>query len=579
MIQNNYFSENPDQVLSFEKLVDWNEIVSVYENDYSDAKKYAETGEEVLSMAPGNLEEALDYYRSILDTMGEIAGNTIAQSSKEMDKIGLKFENGKVIFPDAMVKCFETVVEAGVLPFSSKRHHGGLSIPMTVQAFYMETAARGDASFAILLGTFGLSETVEKFASKEIVEEYVPRMNSGEFDGAMALTEPNFGSDLSNVQTRAEKQADGSYRLTGTKRFITHGVGFHDRPALILTLARTGGSGARGLSFFLVNSNDVEIISIESKLGLKCSPTCEVVYENAPAKIIGEEGLGLVRYSMAMMNTARLTIAGQALGIAQAAWSEAKKYASEREQFGKTIENIPAVRRMLDHMEREIIGMRLLLLESARTVDLYLWRTEQLQESGMDDKQVRKDETVRHWEKLANFFTPLAKYYLSEKSNQISYDGIQVFGGSGYTKDYDAERLFRDARITNIYEGTTQLQIVAAIGGIVSGMAGQGNLRLHMDEIMGGITPSSKFLEIRDEFEKIVSIYKEIHDSEKHDYHALDVVESAARTIISLLYERAISRLDGEEKDRFSRLAAEYQVETMAILKGNLYRVEQTDRL
>ncbi|PKA03280.1 acyl-CoA dehydrogenase family protein, partial [Leptospira ellisii] len=497
MIENNYFLENSDLAENFRSIVDWKEIIDGFEGDFHDHKEYQKNGREELSMAPGSYEDALEYYKSILESGGDIAGKQIAPLAKEMDLEGLKYSSGKVSFPETMTRGINQVKEAGILPYSIGRKHGGLGIPATVQTMMMELFSRADGSFAIALGCLNLAETIERFGSKEMIDEYVPRMARGELFGAMALTEPNYGSDLPNLQTKAVKDADGVWRLTGAKRFITHGCGFGEIPAVILTLARTGAptSGARGLSFFLVKSADVFIAGIEKKMGLHCSPTCEVVYENTPGVLIGEEGYGLVRYSMAMMNGARLSIAAQAMGIATAAYTEAKKYASEREQFGKTIQNIPAVKKMLSSMDREIAGMRAVLFEASRSIDLYHWRSERMKEEGIDEREIKKDETIRKWEKLANLFTPLSKYYITEHANKIAYDGLQIHGGAGFTYDYDISRIYRDVRITNIYEGTTQLQVVAAIGGIVSGMTPKGHLRQYFDEELSRFSASAQLLE------------------------------------------------------------------------------------
>ncbi len=576
MIQENYFSDNSDLQLQFNTLINWEEIVNAYESGFRDAKLFQETQDERLAFAPTNVQEAVEYYQSIMESLGDIAGNTVAQISQAIDREGLHFSDGKVTFPQQMVQAFQTILESGVLSFSSKKGHGGLGIPMVLQAMYMDVLARADASLAITVGTFNLSETIEKFGTQEMVETWVPRMTSGEICGAMALTEPDYGSDLSSIQTKAEQTGDGKWVLNGTKRFITHAVGFHDRPAVILTLARTGSSssGARGLSFFLVKSEDVQILSIEKKLGLKCSPTCEVVYDNSPAEIIGHEGYGLVKYSMAMMNTARLTIAAQAMGIATAAIKEAKKYASERVQFGKSIEQIPAVKKMLDRMDREEVAMRSLLFEAARTVDLYMWRIQHLQEDGQDEKAVKRDDQIRHWEKLASLFTPLSKYYISEMSNQLSYDGIQVLGGSGYTKDYDSERIYRDARITNIYEGTTQLQIVAAIGGIVSGMSENGHLRVYLDEEMSSFSPSEELQEMRKDFESMVQAYHDIESGDLKDSLAEEIVHVTSRFVMGMLLERSLKLLDGEALGARKNLTEDFHAESRALFARDRVRLE-----
>ncbi|WP_016750674.1 acyl-CoA dehydrogenase family protein [Leptospira kirschneri] len=577
MIENNYFLENQDLQENFQFIIDWKEIINGFEDDFTDHKIFQKNGDESLSMAPGSYDEALEYYKSILESGGEIAGRQIASIAKDMDVEGLKYSSGKVTFPEAMIKGIEQVKNSGILPYSIGKKHGGLGVPATIQCMMLELFSRADGSFAISLGCLNLAETIERFGSKEMIDEYVPKMANGEIFGAMALTEPNYGSDLPNLQTKAIKDENGIWKLTGTKRFITHGCGFANIPAVILTLARTGTptSGARGLSFFLVKSSDVFIAGIEKKMGLHCSPTCEVVYENTPGILIGEEGYGLVRYSMAMMNGARLSIAAQAMGIATAAYMEAKKYASEREQFGKTIQNIPAVRKMLSFMDREIAGMRAILLEASRSIDLYHWKSERMKEQKIEERVIKKDETIRKWEKLANLFTPLSKYYITEIANKIAYDALQIHGGAGFTYDYDISRIYRDVRITNIYEGTTQLQVVAAIGGIVSGMSSKGHLRQYFEEEFSKIGGGSTLLnENKDSLEKIVESYSSIENSSLRDEVAFEVVQSTARVLIGLLLEKGVSKLNNETKKKREILSRDYNLESKAILLSNRIIIE-----
>lgn len=575
MIQNNYFSDNKDIMAQFQSILDWNEVVQAYEDGFKDAAEYARTKQESLASAPASLEDALEYYKAILESLGELAGTVVAPVSAEMDREGLKFQNGQVIFPKVMSEVYKQVQDAGLQPYSISRKRGGLGLPCTVQAFMMEILGRADASFAIAIGCVNLAETIERFGSEEMKAEYVPLMAAGKITGAMALTEPNHGSDLPGVQTRAEKDANGVWRINGTKRFITHACGFTETPSVILTLARTGSptSGARGLSFFLVKGQDIQVASIEKKMGLHCSPTCEIVYENTPGILIGEEGQGLVKCAMGMMNTARLSIAGQAMGIAEAARGEAKKYASERIQFGKPIEKIPAVKKMLDHMDRETAAMRCLLLEAGRTVDLYLWRQERLEHSGMADRDIRKDEIVRKWEKLANYFTPLSKYYISEMCNRIADNALQIHGGSGYTEEYEVARIYRDARITNIYEGTTQLQIVATIGSVVAGMAPAGHLRAYLDEEMGKISPSADLRKMYAQIEEALTAYKGIENSETRDMFAFELVEVSARLVNGLLMERSASRLQGSAREERLALSRAYNADSLGIAAGNIAKI------
>lgn len=576
MILGNFFTENKDLSEQFHSIIDWNEIVCNFEGGFEDAKEYAQSGKEELAMAPNNKEDAIEFYRSSLESIGELVGKEIAPLAREMEEVGLKFNQGKVTFPEPMKLAVQKIVDAGLLPYSISRRLGGLGMPGIVQVIISDIISRADASLGITIGCMNLAETVERFGSKDMVEEYVPKMARGELCGAMALTEPNYGSDLPNIQTRAVQSEDGTWKLTGTKRFITHGCGFGDIPSIILTLARTGSptSGAKGLSFFLVKSEDVEVASIEKKMGLHCSPTCEVVYDNTPGILIGKEGYGLVKYSMAMMNTARLSIAAQAMGIAQASYEEARKYASEREQFGKSIQKIPAVKKMLDSMEREITGMRSALLEAARSIDLYHWRSERMKHEGKEDREIRKDEAVRKWEKLAGIFTPVTKYYITEVANRISYDALQIHGGSGYTEDYDVSKLFRDVRITNIYEGTTQLQVVGAIGGIVSGMSQTGLLRAYLEEESSLISVSGEWTKNYKIFQDIVTSFQGQKDSDHRDSLAFEVVESFARTWIGLLMERNANRVDGESREWRKKLSVAYNKESLSILTANSIRLK-----
>ncbi|MGJ4789738.1 acyl-CoA dehydrogenase [Leptospira koniambonensis] len=576
MLENNYFLENEDLKQYFESLIDWEEVVEAFEQGFSDKKEYEKTGKEEFALAPGSKEEAIEFYRSVLESAGELAGKEIAPFVQKMDAEGLIYEKGKVRFPKEMINAVNQVKEAGILPYSIGRKHGGLGLPCTVQAMLMEIFSRADGSVAIALGCMNLAETIERFGSEEMVEAYVPKMAAGELCGAMALTEPNYGSDLPNLQTKAIKGEDGVWRITGAKRFITHGCGFDDKPSIILTLARTGSptSGARGLSFFIVKSEDVEIAGIEKKMGLHCSPTCEVVYENSPGILIGEEGYGLVKYSMAMMNGARLSIAGQAMGIGAAAYYEAKKYADEREQFGKKIRNIPAVKKMLDLMDREILAMRSILQEASRSIDLYHWKSEKMKESGVDEREIKKDESIKKWEKLANLFTPLSKYYITEQANKIAFDALQIHGGAGYTYDYDISRIYRDVRITNIYEGTTQLQVVAAIGGIVTGLGAKGILRQYLDEEMSSFSPSRELIENRKKLEESHSIYASLENGISKDEVAFELVESATRVIIGVISERGLKKLDENSRKERAALIHSYNLDSSALLEYNKIRIE-----
>ncbi|APH42895.1 Acyl-CoA dehydrogenase [Leptospira interrogans serovar Copenhageni/Icterohaemorrhagiae] len=581
MIISNYFQDNEDLKLVFNQLIDWKEIIHAYEHKFEDAEEYKKTGNERLAYAPSNVEEAIEYYKSVLESLGEIMGEFVAPRSKEMDQIGLKYENGKVIFPKAQEECYNTLRDAGLMPVSLSRKYGGMGLPATVQSFMMEVAARADAAFCLSYGNINIVEIMERYASSEMCEKWIPENSAGKYSAAMALTEPNYGSDLPNVQTRATQDANGIWRINGAKRFITHACGYINAPSVILTLARTGSpeSGARGLSFFLVKGSDVHIAGVEHKLGLHCSPTCEVVFDNSPGELIGKTGYGLVKYSMGMMNAARLTIATQSLGIATAAYYEAKKYASERIQFGKPIEQIPAVRKILDRMEREILATRVLIAETGKAIDLYHWPKEHLIKiEGKSEKEVNQNESIRRWEKLADLFTPLSKYYASEGCVAIASDALQIHGGSGYTEDYDVARIYRDSRITTIYEGTTQLQIVAAIGGVVSGMSPTGQLRQYSEMELSKFSASEDLKKVWKDLDTSIGLYKSIHNGDLRDSLAFEVVEIAARFLCGLLLEKSLKVLNGKELENRRTISQAYNLDSIAITSANLIKLERTSK-
>lgn len=578
MIISNYFQDNDDLKLVFHDLIDWDEIVQAYEQGFHDAEDYKKTGNERLAYAPTSVDEAKEYYQSVLQSLGEIMGEFVAPRSKEMDQIGLKYENGKVSFPKAQEECYTTLRDAGLMPISISRKYGGMGLPATVQSFMCEISARADAAFCLAYGNINIVEIMERYASDEMCEKWIPEIASGKYSAAMALTEPNYGSDLPNVQTRATQDADGTWRINGAKRFITHACGYIDAPSVILTLARTGSpeSGARGLSFFLVKGSDVHIAGVEHKMGLHCSPTCEVVFENSPGELIGKTGYGLVKYSMGMMNAARLTIATQSLGIATAAYFEGKKYASERIQFGKPIEQIPAVKKMLDRMEREILATRVLIAETGKAIDLYHWPKEhRIKVEGKSEKEIGQDETIRRWEKLADLFTPMSKYYASEGCVSIASDALQIHGGSGYTEDYDVARIYRDSRITTIYEGTTQLQVVAAIGGVVSGMSPTGQLRQYAEGELSKFSASEDLKKVWGDVETAVGFYKSIQDGSVKDTLAFEVVETAARFVCGMLLERSLKILSGADLEKRRTISSAYNVDSLAIANANLFKLER----
>ena len=578
MIQENYFTASQDIQNHFEKLIDWGQIIESYEQGFQDHQEYKRSGKKFLALAPSSAEEAKESYRVCLETTGKVAGEFVAPRSAEMDKDGLKFDKGKVTFPKDMLDCHAKFSGTGNNYYAIPRHYGGLGFPTTVQTMLTEILARANPSFCLTVGAPNIAGIIaEYFVDEKVAEEWVSRVTSGELWSAMALSEPNHGSDLSNITTQAEKDKNGKWIINGTKRYITHGCGFNDIPAFIATLARTGkpGSGARGLSFFAVDGANVKVEGIEKKMGLHCSPTCKLVYKNAPATLIGKEGMGLVKYAMGLMNRARLNVASLSLGLAQAAVSEAKKYASERLQFGRPIQDIVPVRNTLRSMERELLAMRCLHYETARCMDLYKWPKLYIKKKGKASAEVFGGSEARKWEKLANFYTPLAKYYLSEMCSRLAYDGLQVFGGSGYTEDYDLSRISRDARVTNIMEGTTHLQIVAAVGGISAGMAPKGYLREYIGGEMKKFSPSSILQGIYRSFDELCAYFRQIKDSDLRDGLAFELVESSARFLCSMLLERSLVKFSGKKAEERAGFIEEFNIDSEAIIKANMLRVQR----
>lgn len=408
-----------------------------------------------------SVEEALAWYEMLLENAGKITEAFIAPRAEAVDEKGCSFEDGVVKWAPETMENMQVLADAGYMGATLERRFGGLSLPVSVNTVIVEMVSQADASLMNLYGLQDIAVTLQKFGDEEQKERVLPRFAKGEVTGAMALTEPDAGSDLQAVQLKAIEK-DGKWYLDGVKRFITNGSGdIH----LVLARSEAGSSGGRGLSMFLYEKDEhIQVRRIENKLGIHGSPTCELQFNMAPCELVGRRKFGLIKYVMSLMNGARLAVAAQALGIAQAALDEATAYANEREQFGKRIVAIPAVFQMLKKMQMEVETTRALLYHTGLAVD-HMERYEHLAESGEKVKTELKAATA-----LADFLTPLAKFTATEMANKVTYDSLQIHGGVGYMKDFSVERLCRDARITNIYEGTTQLQVVAAMGGIVSGL-------------------------------------------------------------------------------------------------------------
>ena len=431
-------------------------IVALRERNYTDAEKF--------DYAPTDFNDAMDNYERVLDIVGEICGTTIADNAEAVDHQGASCSDGRAHYADATVENLDVCRKAGLMGMAMPRRFGGLNFPITPYIMAAEIVSRADTGFENLWGLQDCAETLYEFGSEEQRAKYIPRVCEGE-TMSMDLTEPDAGSDLQSVMLKATQKEDGTWVLNGVKRFITNGDS-----DIHLALARSeeGTKDGRGLSMFIYDKRNggVTVRRIENKMGIKGSPTCELVYKNAPAELCGSRRMGLIKYVMALMNGARLGIAAQSVGVSELAYREAYQYALERRQFGKAIIEFPAVSEMLAIMKAKLDASRALLYECSRFVDMY-----KIYEDIARERSLTPDERaeMKHYSRLADALTPLAKGLGSEYCNQNAYDCIQIHGGSGFMKDYACERLYRDARITSIYEGTTQLQVVAAIRHVTTG--------------------------------------------------------------------------------------------------------------
>ena len=422
--------------------------------------------------APSDAEEAVVNYDMVLDSLGQLCGDFIAPRAEDVDRQGnILNEDGSVTRAEGIKGAIEKLGQAEVMGFTLPHRFGGLNFPNIVYSMAIEILSRADAALMNIFGLQGIAETINAFASEEIKQKYLPDFSTGKVTGAMVLTEPDAGSDLQAVKLRAFEDKDGNWFLHGVKRFITNGCG---EVLLVLARSEPDRSGGLGLSLFVCKPGPtVHIRRLEDKLGIHGSPTCEIFFDNTPCEIIGERQRGLVTYVMSLMNGARIGIAAQSMGIAEAAFRVARDYAATRKQFSVAIEKLPAVRDMLIDMKVSIEAGRTLLYETSRVVDMELGYARQLETNPPEDKaqvkQLRNES--RKYKRYAGMLTPMSKYYCSEMCNRVAYDSIQVLGGSGYMRDYPCERYARDARITTIYEGTSQLQVVAAVRGVCSGTA------------------------------------------------------------------------------------------------------------
>jgi len=519
----NFFLDNPDLKFHLSHPL-MQKIVALRERNFENKDKF--------DYAPVDFEDAMDNYEKVLEIVGDICGEIIAPNAEEVDAEGPKVIDGHVQYARGTQENLDALVKAGLMGITLPRKYEGLNFPIVPYIMAADIVSRADAGFVNIWGLQDCAETINEFATEDQKERFLPRISNGQ-TAAMDLTEPDAGSDLQAVQLKATyNEQEDKWYLNGVKRFITNGDG---DVSLVLARSEEGTQDGRGLSMFIYDkqSNAVTVRRIEHKMGIIGSPTCELVFKNAPAELVGQRKLGLIKYVMSLMNGARLGIGAQSIGISEAAFREALDYAEERRQFGKAIIKFPAVYEMLGKMKAKLDASRSLLYETSRYVDLYKTYSFIAEERTLEKEE---REEMKYYQRLADIFTPLLKGISSEYCNQIAYDSLQIHGGSGFMKDYPIERIYRDARITSIYEGTTQLQVVAAIRGVTAG----GYLKRIREFEAQDIKPELHnyrriLIGMTEEYETAVNRVLEINNQEFTDFQARRLVEMAGNIIMSYL--------------------------------------------
>lgn len=518
----NYYTDHPEIEFHLDHPL-MKRIVELKEKGYADKDQFAD--------APVCYEDAIENYKRVLDITGDVAANIIEPNSESVDLEGPHLVDGRMVYASKTVENIDATCKAGLWGVSMPRKYGGLNLPNVVFSMLSEVISAADAGFQNIWSLQSCIDTLYEFGSEEQRQKYIPRVCEGA-SMSMDLTEPDAGSDLQRVMLKATQDEDGTWRLNGVKRFITNGDSdIH----LVLARSEEGTHDGRGLSMFIYDkqSGGVTVRHIEHKLGIHGSPTCELVFKNAKAELCGNTRMGLIKYVMALMNGARLGIAAQSVGVEQEAYNEGLSYAKERMQFGKKIISFPAVYDMLSRMKAKLDAGRSLLYQTARYVDLY----KALEDIGRDRKLTPEErQELKKWNRLADAFTPLAKGTNSEWANQNAYDAISIHGGSGFIMEYKSQRLFRDARIFSIYEGTTQLQVVAAIRYITNGTY----LNIMKEMLQGEVSESLKPLQER--VAKLVATYEACLDKVKaganqdeHDFLGRRLYDMTADIVASLL--------------------------------------------
>jgi hypothetical protein len=546
----NYFTENKDILFNL-KNMDLSSIVKLKEKNFEDYHKHN------IDYAPEDYKEAMDNYHRILEVMGDICGNYISIRAESVDEEGAHYENGDVTYAKGTRENMKRLKQAGLMGFTIPRRYGGLNCPTSIYTIAVEMISRADASLMNIFGLQEIGETIYFFGDEDQKEHYLPLFCKGEVTGSMALTEPEAGSDLQSVKLKASyDDQEGHWKLNGMKRFITNGLA---DVALVLARSEEGTHDARGLSMFLYRRDEnMKIRRIENKLGIHGSPTCELQFNNAKCELVGQRKRGLIKYVMSLMNGARLGVSAQAVGIASAAYYEAYKYANERKQFGKYIIDFPAVYSMLTDMKIKEEASRRLLYLTSYYVDYY--HNYDIHLNHYNNKSPEIKEGYKKYTRLSEMFTPLCKLYTTEMANQVAYDAIQIHGGPGFMKDFPVERFYRDARITNIYEGTSQLQVVAAIGPIMKGIAYNWMNEMmetlrYIDNI--DIKLLNKVERLTNIFEKSVIYMKDVEDKDHFDYNARRVCDMANMVIIAMLF------LEDSTKDDRKHAVCKYWIDNI----------------
>ena len=518
----NYYTDHPEIEFHLNHPL-MKRVVDLKERNYVEKDQFED--------APVNYEDAIENYKRLLDITGDVAANIIEPNSEDVDLEGPHLENGRMIYASKTFENLDATRKAGLWGLSMPRRYGGLNLPNAIFSMASEIIAAADAGFQNIWSLQSCIDTLYEFGSEEQRQKYIPRICAGE-TMSMDLTEPDAGSDLQRVMLKATQDEDGTWRLNGVKRFITNGDSdIH----LVLARSEEGTKDGRGLSMFIYDKRDggVTVRHIEHKLGIHGSPTCELVYKNAKAELCGNTRLGLIKYVMALMNGARLGIAAQSVGVEQEAYNEGLAYAKERAQFGEKIINFPAVYDMLSRMKAKLDAGRSLLYCCARYVDIY----KALEDIARDTKLTPEErQEMKKYTRLADAFTPLAKGMNSEYANQNAYDAISIHGGSGFIMEYKCQRLFRDARIFSIYEGTTQLQVVAAIRYITNGTY----LSIIKEMLESEVSDVLKALKERvaklvDLYEAAINKVKEANDQAVHDFLARRLYNMTGDIVMSLL--------------------------------------------